>query len=1147
MRSVATGILVGAVLTVLVLAAMSGATGAASAPSAPAHAASLSVGPSAPDPKAPAPSAASFGSTAPSSLASTAFDQRVHEAARALAAAGVPAHSIRLPYVGPSAQVVDGTVVPGPAVAAEAVSSYYSSAPAPAGVAYYGENDTAGTVVATTLNASSVAGSLTVNQVNALYLDVDTPDMWGIQLNAVLGNVTLHGVPGNEFWVQNAVDVFEHNDTINLGEDTWNFSGPSASIASDTSTILSHSSNGSVIAGLYIGEGPWIHAPLPFTLTLYVNSSVTASHDQELWYNYSVVAAGGVHESGNYDWVVFNSGGSPSLPIAPFVADGTQLDPVGSTNDFELDFGIGAYNGANMDVLSANMSATLDYCPVAIASCAPGEFRSVPAAEDFGGETGETSVGLSVTFNGTTASATGGPCILRGLWGFGGAEGASAGATAVTNAITVTGAPDSGASPPYVFVFLSTSSSIDGQYEWAPDVPVWHLAPGTYHFEVLLADYAQQLGSFVVGTTAMDLPVDLPYDPAAGVYTPLWALANGQLAGISTSGNGTVASQYVFFNNPTSSCTNCGGAGNDNLSGIFASHNDYLFPTFPGILLVGTDAYVDINATVSFTVYWFAWGLISSVTASVSFDLQIEFVSTEHVTLAHDGLVGGWPAMFETQTLAGLVSASENPFPQASVMVWNSSHDLVMQNDFVPTPAVPAPGTVCFGVCPAVICNGCVSPDGLLLYGGSANTVWGNTFSDPTDPAAAGQAYAGLAEAESGDLLYNNNFSIDNPTVYLPFDIYTDACPDGYAGQCGPLVPPVYADAWNVSSQLSANVSATVNGFPLSGNVLGLTCPRQGGNFWNDYGNALNPVGVLPFVNRYNYSQIVSLFPSGSSEVQASLRAGGDDLPLTKSACQSGTPEPVRFHASGLPAGALWQVTLGGSYRTSSTTRWINVSVDTGFLEFTLGAPAGFGLVRVSGPGLPTYTSANISGPTTLTVKFGGLETLAFDEATSAAWPGLPANTSWGVTLTPTGHGAPPSQTQTTTGTSLSFSVAKGASYRFAVSKPVTFAVKGGKGGLTVPAHAVTKLVRFRPYTANVAFAEHGLPAGTNWSVAVTPTSPTGPAIVVYGTSSTLKVALTNGSYSYTISAVGGDTPSPSTGTFTVSAPHLERFVTGFS
>ncbi|MGP8017337.1 MAG: thermopsin family protease [Thermoplasmata archaeon] len=829
---------------------------------------------------------------------SQAFDQRVAETASALAQAGVSPRDVRLPYVGhPAAQMVNGAVVPGYALASSNVSPSYSGTPAPAGLAYYGESDTSGAIEPTSLEASSVVGTLTVNQLTALYVDDNTPDMWGIQLNAVLTNVTLQGTRAYEFWVQNTADYIQHNDTLSFGEDTWNFSSPTASVPGGTSTILSHNHNGSDVLGTYVGEGPFVYAPMPFTVTFYLNSSLTSAGDQECWFNYTVLAAGGIHAAGNYDWIVFNST-NPQDPttvsLASFEATGTHLDPVGLPNDIEFDFGIGPYDGSTLDVLAANASATLDYCPLTIPSCTPGQFQSIPAAEDFGSTTGETSTGLSLSYAGTTGIATAGPFILRGLWGFSAAAGSAAGSTPVTNAIAISGSPDPASTPPYVFVFLNGSTFVNARFEWTPDVPVWYLAPGTYQYEVMLADYAEQTGTLVVGTSPTRLAVTLPYDSSSGVYTPLWAFSNAQLAGISTSGTGSITSQYHLFNNPTAGCTACGNAPDGNLSANFFSLNGFGFPTFAGILIDGTDAYVDIDHPVSFCVFGFVWGLKSQPTQGPYFYLQIELVLAHHVTLANDPQVGGWPAMYELATLAGLVDASENPFPTANVVVWNSSDNLVMANTFVPAWLVPPYQEKCEGVCPAVACYGCASPDGLLLYGGKNNTIWGNTFRDPPVPGTApAQLYSGLAEAESGDLIYNNYFSVDNPTVLLPFDIYNNSCPDGFAGDCLPPLPPTYHDTWNVSNQSAANITAVVDGVALSGNILGPNCGNQGGNYWQDYGNSLNPYGKLPFVNVYDYGELLAAFPSGTDPIQSSIRLGGDYVPLTQSECKPGPPAPI--------------------------------------------------------------------------------------------------------------------------------------------------------------------------------------------------------------------------------------------------------------
>ena len=118
-------------------------------------------------------------------------------------------------------------------------------------------------------------------------------------------------------------------------------------------------------------------------------------------------------------------------------------------------------------------------------------------------------------------------------------------------------------------------------------------------------------------------------------------------------------------------------------------------------------------------------------------------------------LIGGWPAML---SLVGPVAA-QNPIPQANLMVWDSSHDLVDADAFLVSQSL----------------GGFVSPDGLMLYGGSNNVVWGNSFEDPAGATLQSPGtYAGVAEAEDGDLLFDNNFQVDNPVPFLPWDPYTE-------------------------------------------------------------------------------------------------------------------------------------------------------------------------------------------------------------------------------------------------------------------------------------------------------------------------------------------------------------------------------------
>ena len=1051
---------------------------------------------------------------APVNPAFSAFAARVHHTVSAVAADGGRVGRIQLPYLAAPAEVVGGAVVPGVAVRAAETSATSSSFAAPNGVAYYGESDPSSGFKLTVAHASSVAGSFSVSELKSLYFGVDTPDMWGAQLNTVLTGVTLQGSPGNEFWVQNVVDYIQSNQTLDLGDATWNFSSPGAAIPAGASTIASHDPNGSIVGGafgLYVGMGPYLRAPLPFTCTLYVNSSVTVSGDQELWFNYSLLAGGRFLGHGNYDWVRFNST-NPAHPgsvgIAPFEANGTGLDPVGLTNDFELDVGIGAYDGATQDVLAANATATLDYCPVIIAVCAPGQMLSVPAALSYGGETGETGYGLSVAYQGTTAELSAGPSVLRGLWGYGGEPGTSPGATPVSNRLAFAGAPAASAVDPYAFVFIRNENFSGQGWAWAPDVPVWDLPPGTYDYTVVLADYGQENGTLTVGSAPTALGTTLLYSPERGVYTPLWSLNNSALSGISSAGNGTVDSPFLLFNNPTRSCLDCDGAPNGSLSSLFFNFNDYLFPTFPGLLLAGTSAFVLVDHPVDFEAGVDLSGSVSALTVTPYY-LPLQLYETHHVTLAHDDGPYGWPSTYEVQTVGGWVPAEQNPFPEAVVTVWNSSDDLLMANDFGTSETEVAAG--CAGICPSYACvpGGCVPQDELLLYGGTNNTVWDNKFlnATPNGTALAG-SFTGLAEAESGDWIYDNDFETGNPTMFMVYDVYNDSCPVSYAAGCLPVYLPTYRDTWNVTPSPAGSVDRTVNGYPLSGNVLGLSCGGQGGNYWWNRGDAYNPIGGTPYTNRFDYSYSGTIFPGGYPAVESSIRSGGDYAPLA--GCATAEPWTLNITEVGLPSGTPWKVVINGTLETSSAA-WLDVPVASGNYTLSVDSVPGF----VASPGVSTV---RVSSNVTVRLVFSApMYVLEFHET------GLTAGTEWNVSITPL---AAPSTTSW-----LNVSAPNGT-YGYTVSPIPGYLANPASGSVRLAGANRTVNVTFTPFVARflLSFTVSGLPAGTTWSVTVA-------GVANRSALPSIDFTVANASYPYTVTAPAGYEATPSHANVTVSGP----------
>jgi thermopsin len=197
----------------------------------------------------------------------------------------------------------------------------YSIAPAPMGVGYFGLSNATGSVQESTVNTTSLAGTYSTSDplgtetqeydvsTGASFSDIQpSTNSYGAQLNSVLTNVTIfgktsfynpndpdapQGCPGydgnpshgrapcpNEFWMQNYIEYQPATGEMQIGDEVWNFSNPTASwgvfgnSSIDTNTVVGF---GSVAYGLYFltntpsEYGPTIYIQYPFTLVLYEN------------------------------------------------------------------------------------------------------------------------------------------------------------------------------------------------------------------------------------------------------------------------------------------------------------------------------------------------------------------------------------------------------------------------------------------------------------------------------------------------------------------------------------------------------------------------------------------------------------------------------------------------------------------------------------------------------------------------------------------------------------------------------------------------------------------------------------------------------------------------------------------------------------
>ncbi|MCI4335387.1 MAG: hypothetical protein L3K04_07175, partial [Thermoplasmata archaeon] len=313
-----------------------------------------------------------------------------------------------------------------------------------------------------------------------------------------------------------------------------------------------------------------------------------------------------------------------------------------------------------------------------------------------------------------------------------------------------------------------------------------------------LSGYRPAVGQLTNATAFV--PVALPFDPATGVYTPMFSWNLPDLIGFSTSGNGSITNPFRLLHNETGP-----------LDPSFARANDFTYPEFPGLILADTSAYVTVQGLPSFEVWVdpydasvYSSGLLPSTN-----ELQVQLYNASHVTIEDSSGIGGW---FYGPYVQG--------FPMANLMLWNCSSDLVSSNRFLSTGA------------------------SMLLYGGSNNTIWGNLFlaalpGNPfflsSTPGGGNPDADGLTLYSSGNLVYNNYFGDD---LAVPASTPTVDIVSGN--------PVSYNDTWNLSSA-AASAIRTVDGHNLSGSILG--GPLQGGNYWGNYGWPANPYGRLPYTD----------------------------------------------------------------------------------------------------------------------------------------------------------------------------------------------------------------------------------------------------------------------------------------------------------
>ncbi|MGC2288371.1 MAG: thermopsin family protease [Thermoplasmata archaeon] len=1069
--------LVGAIVLALIMlgsaAAASASPVAAPYRLAPTGAPSISAATASATESSPGPSTEVFGTN--DQLATTvAADEK------SMNSSGRDPSSIHPPnlHQAPSLESTGGSITP-----------LYDIAPAPMGVSYFGLSNTTGTIRHTTVNTTSLAGTFSTSDpvgtqteefdvsTGSSYYDIQPAlDSYGAQLNAVLTNVTLfghtslynpndpdapNGCPGyagnpstgrapcpNEFWMQNYIEYVPGTDTMQIGDEIWNFSNPTASWGTYApgSTVDTNSAVGfgSISDGLYYltntpsEYGPTIKIAYPFTLALYINTTRGPCHTDsvpgtgvpscivdgssvsttepvnEIFFNYSVwktpsqaCPAGDVCQGqhvcpavepypgvvcGEYDDIFFNSvnpahpnhgvplhGPHGQIGSAAIEANGSAYDPVGLPNDFEFDYGIGSDDGDTNGVAYANGTVGIDYCPQAHTlpngECA--SYSTTPAASDFGSETGETSTG-EVGYWAPQGAPTGagfltqagaplahlvsGPSLLLGLWNMSGRPypggsgdhplsyahispanawvGIAAGA-GVTSQSHFQVAPTFG-----WFSYWKGSGGAPVKTALGPDL---YLPAGVYTIEVLLGGYTPYIGNVDLTSSGQAPVISLTRNAGTGVYTPLWAFSDADLANISTNsgtpGIGSVGNQYAIESAAPTVGAPFGVHGS--LSWLFSDLNDYLFTVWIGEFINSTTAYAQSNPAPSFRMAYPSWQSSSLDYFDVPHTdhFQLYFFHVQNFTLAGTSGIYAW--------------ANNEAVPIYSVVCNNCENDLFAGNSF----AVSDHGL-------ELIHGGTTVPVGTTLAH-TRDVVWGNTFVPDPQPGFAGllPPSTALSVAQSFDRIYNNAFdafstrlraTASSPSEYTNW--WNATCQSGYS----PLSAPSYPGP-TVCEPLS--YSQSFNGFTLTGSIV--ASHYQGGNFWAAYGNEPNPYANIPFKARTEG-------PRGPAAIGSTvLSFAGDYAPLITT-----TVYEHAFKETGLPTSTsqrtfvvrildatgshrLWVASSATSAGGGSGTDWVRFYVPNGTYEFQVLTATISGTTYTPDPAAGAFTVAGAPVPTT--------------------------------------------------------------------------------------------------------------------------------------------------------------------------------------
>jgi len=251
---------------------------------------------------------------------------------------------------------------------------YYSSPPAPGGIASFGLYNYSGKVTPYIILTNRVTGYVNVSNLLAYYKQAKrygvNPYSATLQMNVVLQVNTTYGTFA--YWLQDVGSYQTSNHQLTFIDNIWNLTG-NPSVLSSSSV----SGNGKVASAgggntFYYDVGPSYTYSFPLVYLYVVNVSYNSNY-LYVWFGYSF---GG--NTQYYDKVSIKQGGIVSAAIA---IDGYTYTPDGLYYDAELVWG-GGGNGAPTQFV--NLNATLGLYE-------GNTLQPIPSLYTFGSDTGESA------------------------------------------------------------------------------------------------------------------------------------------------------------------------------------------------------------------------------------------------------------------------------------------------------------------------------------------------------------------------------------------------------------------------------------------------------------------------------------------------------------------------------------------------------------------------------------------------------------------------------------------------------------------------------------------------------------------------------------------------------------------------------------